>query len=271
MSKGKRWSRDELIIAMNLYCKLPFGQLDHRTPIIIEVSQKLGRTPSSLAMKLCNLASLDPSLQARGIKGLVGSSKADREIFEEFLANWKELGIESEEKFQTLFEEEASTESLALIQYDEKRKTTPLKKLPTRHHSGVTETETTIRVRIGQSFFRQTILASYENHCCITGNPIPELLVASHILPWSSYEECRINPSNGLCLARTQDAAFDKGLITFDDNYCLILSTYLESFLPKETLEQNFAAYRGQPIRLPEKFQPNPEFLRIHREEIFLS
>jgi putative restriction endonuclease len=269
MSKAKRWSRDELIIAMNLYCKLPFGQLDHRTPIIIEVSQKLGRTPSSLAMKLCNLASLDPSLQARGIKGLAGSSKADREIFEEFFTNLQELGIESEERFQALFEEETSKESLVLTQY--KEKTTLSNKLPIRQPSGVTETETTIKVRIGQSFFRQTILASYENHCCVTGNPIPELLVASHILPWSSYEEYRIDPSNGLCLARTQDAAFDKGLITFDDNYCLILSTYLESFLPRETLEQNFAAYKGQPIRLPEKFQPNPEFLRIHREEIFLS
>lgn len=66
MARGKRWSRDELIVAMNLYCKLPFGQLDHKIPIIIEVSQKLGRTPSSLAMKLVNFASLDPTLQARG-------------------------------------------------------------------------------------------------------------------------------------------------------------------------------------------------------------
>lgn len=60
MSQGKRWTHDELMLAMNLYCKLPFGQLRHGNPLIIEVAQKLDRTPSSLSMKLCNLASLDP-------------------------------------------------------------------------------------------------------------------------------------------------------------------------------------------------------------------
>lgn len=67
MTSRKPWTHVELLIAMNLYCKLPFGQLDHRNSLIIEVAQKLGRTPSSLSMKLCNLASLDPRLQARGI------------------------------------------------------------------------------------------------------------------------------------------------------------------------------------------------------------
>jgi putative restriction endonuclease len=269
MSRGQRWSRDELIIAMNLYCKLPFGKLDHRTPIVIEVAQKLGRTSSSLSMKLCNLASLDSSLQIRGIKGLTGSSKADRAIFEEFLTNWEELSVESEKRFQSLFEEDVSTENLLLTQHKAKR-TIP-NEILTNQPNSATESDATIKVRIGQSFFRQAVLASYENRCCVTGNPISELLVASHILPWSSYQKYRLDPSNGLCLARTQDAAFDKGLITFDERYCLILSPYLESYLPEESLDRNFSAYRGKILRLPEKFQPNPDFLRIHREEIFLS
>ncbi|NJO46873.1 MAG: hypothetical protein HC835_15300 [Oscillatoriales cyanobacterium RM2_1_1] len=92
MNVRKPWTRDELIIAMNLYCKLPFGQLDHRKPIIIEVAEKLGRTPSSLAMKLSNFASLDPIEQARSIRGLSGASKADRKIWEEFTANREQLG-----------------------------------------------------------------------------------------------------------------------------------------------------------------------------------
>jgi len=89
MNLRKLWTRDELIIVMNLYCKLPFGQFDHRTPIIIEVAEKLGRTPSSIAMKLSNFASLDPIQQARGIRGLSGASKADREIWNEFTGNWE--------------------------------------------------------------------------------------------------------------------------------------------------------------------------------------
>ncbi|MDJ0737642.1 MAG: HNH endonuclease [Nostocaceae cyanobacterium] len=269
MSRGRPWSRYELIIAMNLYCKLPFGQLDRKTPIIIEVAQKLGRTPSSLAMKLCNLASLDPVLQERGIKGLRGASKIDREIWQEFHTNWEQLGEESEEHFQALFDNVMSEENQQPIQGKSKRG--ELIKAPRNQPTGATEVEVTAKKRIGQNFFRQTVLANYESRCCITGNPIPELLIASHILPWSIYPEHRLNPHNGLCLNSTHDAAFDKGLITFDENYRLVISRYIESFLPDETLELNFVKYGGKQICLPQKFQPNRDFISLHRQEIFLS
>ena len=55
-----KWTREHRLIALNLYCKLPFGKLHKDNPIIKEVAAKMGRTPSSLAMKLCNFASLDP-------------------------------------------------------------------------------------------------------------------------------------------------------------------------------------------------------------------
>jgi len=267
MPRGKPWLRNELIIAMNLYCKLPFGQLDHRTRIIIEVAQRLGRTPSSLAMKLVNFASLDPVLQARGIQGLRGASKADRLIWQEFNTNWEQLGEESEARFQELFENEIQEE----YQTPAKNKAANIKhiKIPKSQPHGSTEVEVTVKVRLKQNFFRQTVLANYNSRCCITGNPIPELLIASHILPWGDYPEHRLNPHNGLCLARTHDAAFDKGLITFDEDYRLVISAYLESFLPNETLEREFVAYRRQQMRSPDKFRPNPDFLQIHREEIF--
>jgi predicted restriction endonuclease len=143
--------------------------------------------------------------------------------------------------------------------------------MPSLPHEGPTEGERIVRVRYAQSFFRQTVLASYGVRCCITGNPIPELLVASHILPWSKYLEHRINSRNGLCLSRTHDAAFDNGLITFDHNFRLVLSKYLEGFLPNETLDKNFVGYASKQIRLPDKFLPDVNFLRQHREEIFRS
>lgn len=269
MALGKRWTRDELIIAMNLYCKLPFGQLDRNTPIIIEVAQKLGRTPSSLSMKLCNLASLDPVLQARGIQGLRGVSNADRGIWQEFYTNWEELGVKSEELFQELFDN-ARPEEYQLPRQPKSQNVRAIK-IPKSQPTGDTEVEASIKARVGQTFFRQSILANYKSRCCITGNPIPQLLIASHILPWGDYPEHRLDPHNGLCLARTHDAAFDGGMITFDEDYRLVLSSYLESFLPEEILENNFVAYHGKQMRLPEKFQPNPNFLRRHREEIFLD
>ncbi|MDG2990430.1 HNH endonuclease [Candidatus Synechococcus calcipolaris G9] len=99
----------------------------------------------------------------------------------------------------------------------------------------------------------------------------PNTLLTCNIIPWREQSEHRLNPQNGLCLARTHKAAFDQGLITFDENYKLVLSLYLQKFLPEETLEYNFVAYVGNQLRLPEKFQPEPDFLRFHREEIFLG
>jgi putative restriction endonuclease len=63
-SPNVRWTREHLLIALNLYCKLPFGKLHRGNPIIVEVAAKMGRTANSLAMKLCNFASLDPVQQA---------------------------------------------------------------------------------------------------------------------------------------------------------------------------------------------------------------
>lgn len=256
------------MIAMNLYCKLPFGMLDHRNPLIIEVAQKLGRTPSSLSMKLCNLASLDPRQQARGIKGLGSSSKADREIWNEFNADWERFGVESEEKLQMLLGK-AEGEEPSVSQVKRRIRKQSAINMPAYVPTGPTETVMTTKARLGQQFFRQSVLASYNSSCCITGNPIPELLVASHILPWGSYPEHRLNPTNGLCLAQTQDAAFDRGLITFDDDYKLVLGPYLREFLPNEALERNFIAYEGKQIQMPDKFLPDSSFMKKHREDVF--
>lgn len=269
MPSGKAWTYEELVIAMNLYCKLPFGQLRHGNPLIIEVAQKLGRTPSSLSMKLCNLAALDPYHQARGIKGLSSTSKADREIWDKVNSDWERFGVETEEKLQMLLGKTADEEP-TISETKRRAQRRPAIILPLNAPAGPTETVMTTKARLGQRFFRQSVLASYNSRCCITGNPIPELLVASHILPWGNYPEHRLNPRNGLCLAQTQDAAFDKGLISFDEDYRLVLGPYLREFLPNEALERNFLAYEGKQIQMPDKFLPDSDFMQKHREEVFL-
>lgn len=268
MASGKPWTYDELVIAMNLYCKLPFGQLHRGNPLIVEVAQKLGRTPSSLSMKLCNLAALDPYHKARGIKGLSSTSKGDREIWAAFNANWEGLGVASEERLQQLLGTPVDDEVTVAEAKKQRRQPTTFK-LPSTMPSGPTEALLTTKARIGQNFFRQSVLASYNSRCCITGNPVPELLVASHILPWKGHPEHRLNPHNGLCLAQTQDAAFDRGLITFDEDFRLVIGSRLKEYLPSEALERNFLAYEGKPMQMPDKFLPEAEFMRKHREEVF--
>ncbi len=262
MAAGKPWSYDELLIAMNLYCKLPFGQLRHGNSLVIAVAGKMGRTPSSLSMKLCNLASLDPYHQARGVKGLSSTSKGDREIWAAFNADWEGLGVASEERLEALLggasqgqiaPDKGATQQLRVL------------KLPQRIPTGPTENTQMTKARLGQNFFRQSVLASYNSRCCITGNPVPELLVASHILPWSEFPEQRLNPRNGLCLAKTQDAAFDRKLITFDEDFRLVIGSRLREFLPSEALEREFLVYEGRPLQMPDKFLPDGEFVRRHR------
>jgi putative restriction endonuclease len=255
------WTRDELLIALNLYYKFPYGQFHTNNPIILEVAQKLKRTSSALVMKLCNFGSLDPRHKLRGVQGLKGISKADQQIWQEFESNWTQLALESEEKFQNLLEKDA------LITPD-------VDGLTAANFSGnqKTETEATRKVRIGQTFFRNTILALYNYRCCLTGNPISVLLTASHILPWSQFPEQRLNPQNGLCLARTHDVAFDRGLITFDDDLKLVIGSEIEKKAQdqgSETLKVNFINYRSRNLNIPMRFAPDRNFLKYHRNHIF--
>ena len=257
-----KWTREHFLIALNLYCKLPFGKLHRGNPIIVETAAKMGRTPSSLAMKLVNFASLDPVQQARGIRGLQGATKQDKALWAEFQSNLSTLGAESEQILHDLFTHD-ETKEVDFLQRDKVRLVAP---------TGPTETQATVKVRRGQQFFRQSVLTAYDVRCCISGINVPRLLIASHIRPWGKFPDDRLNPRNGLCLSTLHDAAFDAGLITLDEKLGVVLSKRLRSFFPQPSLEQNFVPFAGQPIRLPEKLaEPDGEFLRFHREEIFQS
>lgn len=251
------WSRDELIVVCGLYFTLPFGQMHARNPRIIEIAQRLGRTPSSIAMKLVNFASLDPAHRARGIKGLGGCSRADEQMWKEFTENWDQMMILSETKLSQL----STTES------DSAANSGP----ECLRDVGTTETEATVMVRTVQGVFRKVVLAAYNSTCCVSEIPVPELLVASHILPWSAFPEQRLNPRNGLCLAVHFDRAFDRGLITFDCQSRLLLSPVMKNYLPNEALRLEFAAREGQAFRCPDRFPPGRDYLRYHREQIFQS
>lgn len=249
----RNWTREELVLAMSLYCRLPFGKFHKKNPEVIRLSEAIDRTASAVAMKLGNLASLDPYHQERGVKGLSGASDLDEEIWEEFHTDWAKLAEESE----------LLCEQFKLERVDEEKES--------QYQERATETERTVKVRIAQRFFRDAVLASYETQCCVTGISLRSLLIASHILPWSSHPEYRVNPSNGLCLNVLHDKAFDCGFITFDEEYRLILSANLREATSNQVLNESFLPFEGQAIRLPEKFRPEGEFLGFHREQVFLG
>lgn len=255
-----KWTRGHLLVALNLYCKLPFGSFDRNNAVVKEVAAKMGRSAGSLAMKLSNFASFDHVHSARGVKGLAGASKLDQTMWNEFQANTFVLGEESEQLLHDLFTRNQSKEVDFLARG----------KVQIVPPSGPTERQATVKARRGQQFFRQAVLNAYDIRCCISGINVPRLLVASHIKPWGKFPTERLNPRNGLCLSTLHDAAFDAGLITLDQSLNVVLSKRLRKSFPQPALEQNFATFEGKPIRLPDKLaEPDSEFLRYHREVLF--
>lgn len=123
----------------------------------------------------------------------------------------------------------------------------------------------TAKRRLGQEYFRKMVLANYGNKCCVTGLNIPKILRASHIVRWADDRKNRMNPENGLCLSATYDEAFDKHLISFDDEYRMIVSSYIRDFYTTSVAREYFQNFEGKRIVLPEIYKPNQKLLEIHR------
>lgn len=128
--------------------------------------------------------------------------------------------------------------------------------------------------RKGQDYFRRMILANYGGRCALTGIDIPQLLLASHIIPWAdkSHKKDRLNPCNGICLSALYDKAFDQGLITISpDNYSVILSSALQENETKVYYDKHFGCIKGQKLTLPTEYLPSREFLAYHRDKVFVG
>ncbi|MBE9607799.1 HNH endonuclease [Chitinilyticum piscinae] len=254
---ANNWTRDQLLIAINLYCQLPFGRLHKTNPLIIVTAHKIGRTPSALAMKLCNFASLDPEIIGNGRKGLAGASNLDREIWAEFTQDPETIGYQSQLMVDQLAQHDAALSSLS----------SEVEPTDISNHYYGEDVLVQAKARVKQAFFRKAVLSSYEHRCCITGLAEPKLLVASHIVPWSKDERNRLNPANGLCLSALHDK---EGLLTIRPDFTICVSERLltdQSQLAKDY----FWRFNGEGITLPNKFNPDPSFLAYHAEHVFIS
>lgn len=247
------WTREELIVAFNLYCKIPFGKIHTRNPLVIELARAIGRTPSAVSWKLANFARLDPSLRKRNITGATHGAQSEIEIWNEFSNDWDKLAFESERLLHKLTGQ--SYETLADRE---------------RFPEGKTR-EALIQARVNQDFFRASVLASYGTRCCITGLSITELLRASHIVPWSVDTSNRTNPRNGLCLNALHDRAFDCGLLTITRELRVRVSRRLKKGAAEKATRDFLLRYDDSPIFRPHRFPPHPDFLLYHNEKIFLG
>lgn len=252
MAKQIGWSREQLLVAFRLYCRTSFGRLHQHNPEIIQLAKLIGRTPSAVAMKACNFASLDPAQQARGIKALGNLSRADRELWGEFTLDSESIAAEAEAAYEKLVSDFVVPDNQTI-------------QLP----EGPTEVVRSVRSRRVQGFFRTTVLNVYDLRCALTGIAVPALLNASHIIPWSVNKERRADPRNGLCLNVLHDRAFDRGLITFDDQWRLVVSPLIHGKDLSSFHRQTMLEIQGQPLQLPNRFKPDPDAMAYHRNAVF--
>lgn len=251
----RTWTRDELILAFNLYWQLDFGKMHSRNPEIIHLAKIIQRTPGAVAMRLTNFAHIDPYHTQRGVTGMSGGKKQVEPIWNEFIDNKEELIFESE-KILVNKEQETIEEKFAEIL------------LGTENLKGETKVRE-VKTRINQNFFRKIVMANYSSKCAISGIDIPDLLFASHIIPWAKNENERLNPENGICLSALYDKAFDKGYISINDKYEVLISPILKKKEKENYYKKYFSHLIKSPLRLPKKYLPKKEFLQFHSDTIF--
>jgi len=252
MASKDKWSREEHILAFNLYSQIPFGTIHVRNPRIKALATLLDRSIGSVSRKLANFARLDPYLKERGIQGLSHGARGEEEVWNEFAKHPEALAFESERLRAA--REGRSVEDVAQIETLD---------LPPKGR----ERDAMVRVRVNQGFFRRRVLSVYGFRCCVTGLSIPELLVASHIIPWAKDHENRMNPRNGLCLNSLHDRAFECGLMWIESNFVVRMSPRLRDLgnTPSDAAIW-LRGFEGKRLILPRNFQPDPDLLLKHAE-----
>ena len=241
----KKWTRRDQVLVLELYSRIPFGKMHRTNPDVVQLAELLGRSANSVAMKLANYASLDENLDR---KGLDGATNADRETWAEFFAD------------PELFLDMARSMLAAEGDWPTNDDEPELK--------GFREGEDALRlvkVRKNQAVFRAMVMSAYDARCAVTGITQPDLLIASHIVPWRSSPKARLDPRNGICLNSLHDRAFDAGLISFKNDLTIMCSSKLS--VPNDVA----SLFEGRVATAPEKFHPLPEYLEYHRDVLFES
>lgn len=223
------WNREQLIVALNLYWKIPYNKISGSSNSLIQqIAPIINRTPAALAYKLMNFTSLDAEKQKIGNKGKSAASSSDKEVWNEYFGKWEKLTLDSSAILSVIQNKPIDTfleleDDYEFVEGKEKIRL--------------------VKTRVNQNDFRQRVLASYNEKCCITGISFTSLLVASHIIPWSKNKQERLNPRNGICLNNIHDKAFDKGLITITSDFKVKLSDAILKKQKETNVQKYFLEY----------------------------
>lgn len=248
--QSRKWTKDETVLALALYCKIPFGKIHKGHPQVIELAKLLGRTPAAVSMKMGNFGRFDDALIAKGITGLAHGSALDKDVWDKYHLNMQAL---SESVEQIPYMQDFMDDDDTVVQ------------LP----AGTTRT-TTVRTRVNQQFFRSAVLSAYNKKCCVTGLDVPQLLIASHIKPWKDSDPTteRTNPCNGLALNSLHHDAFDNGIFTIDTDYRILVSKTAKDRYTSDVFRDFFGKHEGKTITLPERFLPSKELIEYHNSKL---
>ena len=248
------WTREETIIAFNVYCKIPFKNSRKTHPMVVKFAKIIGRSPGALNMKIGNLGRHDPDLKSQGITGLEHGAKIEVDVWNEFYGNPEKLAYESE-RLIAKYLGKSIEETSGITTND----------LPQGK-----EREVVVRQRVNQSFFRAAVMSSYNFRCCISGVQTPELVEACHIVDWSKNVQNRTNPRNGLCLNPFFHKAYDKLLISITPDFDIVIPDSLIESVDSIDTKTYLSQLNGTKINLPDKFLPQKDFLDRHYQK-FLS
>ena len=251
--KSDYWTEEQITIVLYEYCRNPFGQFSSTKPFVEELGRLLGRSPAAIVRKVGNLASFDQHMKARGVGGLAHTAKLDEVVWNKYFGHWDQLAYDAEILIAKLKNKELE-QSLKI----------DLSNLPKGE-----ERKQEVKRRINQTFFRDTVLSSYENKCCITGINNAKLLNACHIVGWSEDETNRTNPQNGLCLNVLFHKAYDENLLGISPDYEVFVSKDFFGAKLKEvdSLTREYVmSYNKRKLIMPKRFLPDRDLLAMHFE-----
>jgi hypothetical protein len=120
-----------------------------------------------------------------------------------------------------------------------------------------------INARQKQSTFRSKVLSNFEHKCCLSDTKEEDLLIASHIIPWSERIQTRLDPANGLCLSYIYDKLFDEGYFSLKDDFRVMLSKRASEL--SSSIQHLLVPKEGERIRAPKIYPISVDYLEYHR------
>ena len=240
----------EEILSLYLYLISGRKVASPSAPLTRQIAEISGKTADSIVLKTANFRSLDPLSSS---KGMANVSRIDEYVWKTYGNDFTSL---EEMAISVLREPGAIAEEAKLGPIDS----------PSSYD--IPDYSSKTKVRLGQDRVRALALSNYEEKCCVCGIDHPDLLRASHIIPWSKRTSTRGDPRNVLCLCSFHDSLFDSGLIGIRDDFTIMVSEELRNF--PMTLSK-VSDLEGRTINLPKNSgaKPLPEYLSYHRNHVY--